>query len=333
MVMTQNTLDIKMKDRKKPCKALLLGTSVCLTLLINGCNGENLTHVNGAFQKPWEEIAKEKMADETSHMQTKMDDKISIEKAGSEEMIAAPAPNVNTANMVVKSNKIIPVPEAPKSSGFNPKNIFGKNLRSDSDRLDRLERAVQDMRNDFNSVQPSIRRLMAIEGDIQNLITELEKLNADPSLATPPPRAKKVMNAKKTTMARSHKIPPSTAKKSFVKKTPPPVNGNASVYDVRIGEHPGKTRIVIDVNTKTGFNVDIDNNEHIMIIELPNANWATAMSRNFAKSPYISSYNVEASGNGHMAIFQLKRNARVGYKADLSGFQGSSRRLVIDVTN
>ena len=340
--MTQNTPDIKIQRKRKSYKALLLSTSMCVAILLNGCNGSELTHVNGAFNKPWEEIASEKMSHETSHMKQNANDGISIEKANS----GNPAPSVESAsltkqayNKVLQEEKrIIPVPPTPAPHNASTKNIFGKNLRSDSDRLDRLERAVQNMRNDFNSVQPSIRRLMAIEGDIQSLISELEQLNADPSLAKSPARKTySKPKSNKPTIVQTHRRPTATSKtskkSSFVKKSAPAMSGSPDVYDIRIGEHPGKTRIVMDVNSKTSFNVDIDNNEHIMIIDLPNAKWSAAMSKNFAKSPFITSYNVESSGSGHMAIFQLKKNARVGYKADLSGFQGSSRRLVIDVTN
>jgi hypothetical protein len=351
MAMTKNTTDIGRKNNSPTRKALLLGTSLCLTVFINGCNGRELTHVNEAYRKPWEEVSKEKMGNETSHMQAAAENDISIEKEGMENAIAVPAAEVDSTPLLMsppiemaEEKRIIPVPKAPKPSNFNPKNIFGKSLRSDSDRLDRLERATQDMRNDFNAVQPSIRRLMAIEGDIQNLIAELEKLNADPSLATGSMTSKRAAKATRTTRPQVTKntksnrkqiLTPSRATSStnFVKKSPPSVDGAPNVYDVRIGEHPGKTRIVMDINSKVGFNIDIDNNEHIMIVELPNASWSAAMSKSFAKSPYITSYNAEASGSGYIAIFQLKRDARIGYKADLDGFTGSSRRIVIDVTS
>jgi len=259
----------------------------------------------------------------TSHME-----KDAVEKAlskqpsilGNTNMSAVPAPVVLEAP---------PVGE-PK---LNPKNLFSKSLRSDKERLDRLERAVQDMRHEFDLVKPSIKRLMAVEGDIQGLITELQKLSANPSIATPTPRAS--MRQPITTPKRTTKRPAQASQKkpkSFqTKPTPPIQNGRANIYDIRIGEHPGKTRIVMDSNTKTSFNADIDNGEKIMIIELSNADWTAKTAQNLRKSPFISSFKVEPSGEGQLIIFQLKRNASIGYKADIGALSGSGRRFVIDL--
>lgn len=210
---------------------------------------------------------------------------------------------------------------------FNPKNMFGSSLRSDEERIDRLERAVQDMRNEFESVKPSIKRLTALEGDIQRLVHELKQINDEEDYT---PATSSYKAPQKKAASRTYTPAKSTAKSSYQKKSPPASNGKASVYDVRVGEHPGRTRIVMDVSAKTKFSVDIDNSENIMIIELPNAGWSTSNSKNFAKSNFISSYKVESSNGGHILILQLKRNAKVTYKGDLAG-KGSSRRLVIDL--
>ncbi len=230
--------------------------------------------------------------------------------------------------------------------GFNPKNMFGKNLRSDSERMDRLERAVQDMRNEFDQAQPSIRRLTALEGEIQGLIKELKTLNNDGGTTfstmrktkrTPPSGAVGFAAAPKNTAKRPKKptVTPATAKppvQTYQKKSPPNIgNGVASVFDVRVGEHPNRTRIVMDASSKTSFNIDIDNNENIAIIELPQAGWTTGTSKTFSKSNFISSYRVESSEKGYIMILQLKRNAKVVYKADLKSITGNSRRLVIDL--
>ena len=218
-------------------------------------------------------------------------------------------------------------------AGLNSKNLFGKNIRSTDDRINRLERAVQDMRNEFDGVKPSIERLTALETEIQTLVRELQTLNQADFMAAEPvmvkPQAVATPQFNTTHQAPQHTAPT----KSFQKKSAPPVQGGkASVYDVRIGEHPGRTRIVIDVNSKTPFNVDVDNNERIMVVDLPQAGWNTATVKSFARSPFVSSYKVETSGQGHILILQLKRNARVSYQKDLKGFSGHSRRLVIDLS-
>lgn len=220
---------------------------------------------------------------------------------------------------------------------YNPKNLFGKNIRSDSERMDRLERAVQDMRNEFDSVKPSITRLMSLEGDIQKLIKELKNLNEQDEskviVATNKPMGSQFSKGSNTY------VPPTpsntamaTAPTSFQTKTAPSPSAGTNVYDVRVGEHPGRTRIVIDVNAKTPFTADIDNSENILVVDLPQAGWSAATSKNLGNSGFLSSYKVENSGNGNLIIFQLKKSARILSKEDLGG-SGSSRRLVIDVGN
>ncbi len=284
-------------------KALLLGVSSSVLLLSACDNGSKLANVNDAFSKSWDQIAGQDpdyIVNDVSHMD-KRKSNIQIAKANSNVM------------------------EAPAGS---TKNLFGRTLKGNEARLDRLERAVQDMRNDFDRVEPAILRLMEIEGDIQDLVSELEQLNQSAAPTAPMRTTVAPVRAPKTAAKAM-----ASSSKGFVKKSAPANTGKPVVYDLRVGEHHDKTRIVMDVNAKTGFIVDIDNNERIMVVDLPDAGWNSRMSQSFGKSPFISSYKVEPSGNGHIVIFQLKKNARVGYKADLKGFEGTSRRLVIDVTN
>ena len=259
------------------------------------------------------------------------------------EMAATPAPAVQTWNPAPVETRTATIqPEnlmLPPPTDYNPKNIFGKNLRTDGERLDRLERALQDLRNEFDSVRPSVTRLVAVERDIQSLISELKKLAQEPGVRqsmqsipqTSHPQIIASNNAPIPIQPVATPKRTATNKTTYQNKTPPPVsNGQASVFDVRVGEHPGRTRIVLDTNAKTDFNVDIDNSEHIMVVDLPTADWTAAMSRSFSKSPLISSYKVEASGNGHLLIFQLKGTTSLASKSDIGGPNGG-RRIVLDI--
>jgi N-acetylmuramoyl-L-alanine amidase len=259
------------------------------------------------------------------------------------EMAATPAPAVQTWDpALVETRTATMQPEnlaLPPPTDYNPKNIFGKNLRTDGERLDRLERALQDLRNEFDSVRPSVIRLVAVERDIQSLISELKKLSQEPGVRTSlqqaaPTSQPQIIASNNIPMPSQPVATPkrtTQTNKTYQNKTPPPVsNGQASVFDVRVGEHPGRTRIVLDTNAKTDFNVDIDNSERIMVIDLPSANWTAAMARSFGKSPIISSYKVEPSGNGHLLIFQLKAPANLASKSDIGGPNGG-RRIVLDI--
>jgi len=99
--------------------------------------------------------------------------------------------------------------------------------------------------------------------------------------------------------------------------TPPPapqpkadVSGPTRVSALRVGQHSGKLRLVMDVTQKTDFNIDLDNQEHIMIIELPSAQWSASAQKSFAKSPLLSSYTTESinNGQGTRVVMTLKKS-------------------------
>ncbi len=208
---------------------------------------------------------------------------------------------------------------------LNPKNLFGGNLRSEEERIDRLERAMQNMRNDFDLVEPSIKRLMAIEADIQNLVGELRKLSNETTQAN-----KAAVMQVPAPAVNSKPVKTTKTAKKIQTKTPPPVSGNPEIYDVRIGQHSDKTRIVLDSNAKTSFSVDIDNDEKIMVVDLPNTKWSAVTSKNLG-SKIVSSYRVEQSGDDTLLIFALKRSADILSQSEIAGARGVGRRIVIDL--
>lgn len=342
-------------------KTALLGTLACIALSSCDNNKSGITHINTAFENNWEEIARSqgKLKNEMSHLAPAkpeiVDDSRIMAQAPTPvvtaetiDIIPKPVPTAPVAPLIQQAQITSPPRPAPHSS-LNPKNMFGRDLNSNEARLDRLERAVQDMRNDFSRVEPSVNRLMFLENDIQTLITELQKINSDvpptTQQRTPQSRHNRSIVADdivRGNIQQAQAIKPASApwttstptlsNNGFVKKSAPALSGQPTIYDIRVGEHPGKTRIVMDVNSKASFNVDIDNSEKIMIVDLPNTIWSPRMAQNFAKSPHIKSFRVEPSGNGHLVIFQLKKSSRIAYKGDLKGFEGSSRRLVIDLS-
>lgn len=219
--------------------------------------------------------------------------------------------------------------EMASPRGTNTSNLFSSNIRDEEQRLDRLERAVQNMRNEFDGVRPSIDRLVAIEQDIQVLIDQLESL----TVAQSQPQTAPAPAALKAPQTQSAVVPAPQKMKSASVKAPPVSGGVPSVYNVRFGVHPGKTRMVLDVNAKTSFTTDLDNNEKILVIELPNTQWSGAKQKN-VKNPIISSYKVQPMGdNGNMMVVQLKKNTSVTYEKALNALSGSGQRLVIDLTH
>ena len=101
---------------------------------------------------------------------------------------------------------------------------------------------------------------------------------------------------------------------------------------MRVGEHPGKTRMVFDMTGASSYRYDLDNAENLLVLEIANAGWAAAATQNFTKSPIIQSYSTQAmDGGGTRVIMQLKRAANVAYEAVLKPEGANGHRLVIDL--
>ncbi|MAZ76062.1 MAG: hypothetical protein CMH31_02030 [Micavibrio sp.] len=209
--------------------------------------------------------------------------------------------------------------------GLSTSNLFSEQIRSDSGRLDRLENSVQAIRNELDSVRPSIDRLVAIEGDVQTLIGQLETL-AQGNHTTP---------AQPTTITPKMAIPTATKVKSAPPAPSSQNSSGTSVHNVRIGEHPGKTRIVLDLNSPATFKADLDNNENILNIEIANTDWTAAKQKSFRNSSFISSYSVKPLENnqGFLMIVELKKAARIAYKDSIKALSGNGRRIIIDLAN
>lgn len=291
--------------------------------------------------------------------------------------------------------------------------LFSERMSDEADRLDRLENAVQELRNDFDAVTPAIARLVAIESDIQNLIQQLETLTGDsmPAADVPPieesaldepmdPADDNVPSL--PPIATDGSIPPISTNRSAAPQNilpdeaamsdeafdqviaetaspqpapiaqeqaavstgspnpagepsapaggaqaspaavagttaqtapAPSVASGVSVMDIRIGEHPGKTRIVLDVSGQSPFTADLDNQEKILVVEIPQAGWSAALQQTLSASPLISSYRIERLDNGGtMLILQLKKAASVSYKGTMNDAKTGGQRLIIDLT-
>lgn len=68
------------------------------------------------------------------------------------------------------------LPSLQPMKGVNIESLFAERIKDSDKRFERLENAVLEMRKEFESVKPSIIRLVAVETDMQNLTKELETL-------------------------------------------------------------------------------------------------------------------------------------------------------------
>lgn len=216
------------------------------------------------------------------------------------------------------------------AKGINVDALFSEELKDDGKRFERLENAVVDLRKEFDSYKPSIVRLAAVESDIQNLIKELEVLLQEtptsdvtnkpvdlsargptPSLTVeqlmPDPPDPEQAKEKSQPEDKPPEKKPSKQKKIL------PHYEDTIAENLRAGEHAEKVRLVLDTNKNTEFSMDLDNEEKLIIIELPSARWIGETSHKFKDSKLLDSYSVEPLNNkkGSLIVIALKKATKI----------------------
>lgn len=233
------------------------------------------------------------------------------------------------------------------AKGINVNALFSEQLKDENERFDRVENAVVDLRKEFDSYKPSIVRLAAVESDIQNLIKELEVLLQEtPSDISIPLDLKRQTASPSLTVEQLNPEPKKPPEKIIAappkKKAPykPPIKKTITHHDgivaenLRAGEHADKVRLVIDTNKNTDFKIDLDNDEKLIIIELPEARWVGKTSHTFSGSKILNSYSVEAmnDNNGSLIIISLKKGTSIVAKKHLSpDAQNAYHRIYFDL--
>jgi hypothetical protein len=109
--------------------------------------------------------------------------------------------------------------------------------------------------------------------------------------------------------------------------------GGTKVERLRLGAQPnGKTRLVLDLTGKAAYHFDIDNEEHILIVELPKAGWNAETRKTVSGNAFISSWETQKiDGGGTRLIVTLRKGAKIGYDALLPPAGGSGYRVVLDL--
>ncbi len=106
-----------------------------------------------------------------------------------------------------------------------------------------------------------------------------------------------------------------------------------AIKGLRIGEHSAKTRLVFDMTgkEKPAVTYDIDNSEHLMLVQLPSSSWDAAKAGS-PSSPLIENWAAQDTPSGGTAVaIQLKKNAKIVSSEYLKAEGGNPARLVVDI--
>lgn len=110
----------------------------------------------------------------------------------------------------------------------------------------------------------------------------------------------------------------------------PPVHAGPVVTTVRTGLQPkGITRIVLDLSGPTPHHSDLDNEEKLLLVEMPEAGWSTAPNGTFADAPLLVSWTTEPlpDGKGTRLVLQLRDKVEIVSDSSLNG----PARIVLDL--
>lgn len=111
-----------------------------------------------------------------------------------------------------------------------------------------------------------------------------------------------------------------------------PAAAGTSVKNVRLGSHPGKTRVVFDLNAPSGVQYDLDNANKLLVIKLPGAGWDTQRERIFNGDKVLKAYAAKTTNDGDaIIVVKLQRPAKVLRSEKLGKNDAGYYRVFIDV--
>ncbi|MGE0745813.1 MAG: N-acetylmuramoyl-L-alanine amidase [Rhodospirillales bacterium] len=99
---------------------------------------------------------------------------------------------------------------------------------------------------------------------------------------------------------------------------------------VRAGDHPGKTRVVLDLTAKPAFTVAPAADPMRVLIALPGATWRAA-GKVPAPSGMVNGVSFETIDGVPQVVIALRKPARIAAQFALPGVTAGSHRLIVDL--
>lgn len=212
---------------------------------------------------------------------------------------------------------------------------------SSEDRLARLEQAVASLRTDYETIMPAFAQLNVTNTRVQALLDQIE---AERTGAPVPVRESKVP-VTTTTVTKITSSPSDTLKvvetetvKTVINPVPDaaPVavaTSQGKVQAVRVGEHPGKTRVVVDLAGagRIAPSYDLDNAEHLLVIDLPGVSAQDVAASLPKASGIVAGMTTSETASGSNLVIQLSKNAKVLLKEYVKAEGKQPAKLVFDI--
>ncbi|GJL85518.1 MAG: hypothetical protein DHS20C02_12930 [Micavibrio sp.] len=106
----------------------------------------------------------------------------------------------------------------------------------------------------------------------------------------------------------------------------------AVVRSVRIGEHPYKVRLVMDLSGPTGYKISSENGGEVINIDLPSTAWDAERYHDLSKHPIFSDCEVQGldGGSGTRLRLTARSPVEIFYNATLPPAEGRPDRIYVD---
>ncbi len=124
------------------------------------------------------------------------------------------------------------------------------------------------------------------------------------------------------------------APKPKTEKTARAVKGGGKdglkIARVRFGEHPDKTRMVIDLTGKAAFSRKFDEAKEQLAIQMPGVAWDAGLEAKIMKHPLILGYRAQSDENGTRLTLKFVRPAKIVWATTFPPDKGKGHRLIFD---
>lgn len=196
------------------------------------------------------------------------------------------------------------------AGGMQFKPLFTGRVADEDERFERLEDAVQQLRNEVDVIAPKV---------VKESEVEPQETLAYPHHLGPMSLSGKTMS--KPLMVEEEKFDP------YQSKMPSTV----TVKSIRMADHKDKTRVVLDLTASKRIKTTIANKGMTLIIDLDGIDWATKSKWLATKGALISGYRVE----GNKLYVDLMYSSKIKLRSILKPAQGvtSFYRLVVDLVS
>jgi hypothetical protein len=110
------------------------------------------------------------------------------------------------------------------------------------------------------------------------------------------------------------------------------VPGAVSVRMVRVGKHPDKVRLVMDLTAPIRYEVKQDKANSLIIVDMPNSGWTAKAEYMGSKASRLRGYHIEAlEGGGTRLVLQTAAAASIGDYGLLRPHKGKKDRFYLDI--